>query len=318
MTHVNDRAVDKLGPLLLPVVDGLDDHPSNPSLSPERAPPPAAPVFLLHGADDTVIPSVETVLLAQLPARQDAGAGAAERPHHARRGRPLGGGAGRLGTDQVLARADEILGSRRGWGLGARGSGSHDVHSAKNRVLPGSRCSRRPAATQHAVPPPCPAVTTSRLAEARADRASPGGRTGDRVPRHAPQRSRPARSLAIEARRRRRPSPAEAARPPLARARSGQRPRSSDDRPGAIRLQKLLSMAGVASRRTAEVLIAEGRVTVNGAVVEHARRQGRARRGRRQGRRPAHPAGGARPLHPAQQAARLRDHAAAIPRAAGR
>jgi len=34
-----------------------------------------------------------------------------------------------------------------------------------------------------------------------------------------------------------------------------------------VRLQKLLSMAGVASRRTAEVLIAEGRVTVNGTVV---------------------------------------------------
>ncbi|MGD9906170.1 MAG: pseudouridine synthase [Vicinamibacterales bacterium] len=34
-----------------------------------------------------------------------------------------------------------------------------------------------------------------------------------------------------------------------------------------MRLQKLLSMAGVASRRAAETLIAEGRVTVNGAVV---------------------------------------------------
>ncbi len=65
MTHVNDRAVDKLGPLLFPIVDGLDDHPSNPSLSPERAAPPTAPVFLLHGADDTVIPTVETVLLAR-------------------------------------------------------------------------------------------------------------------------------------------------------------------------------------------------------------------------------------------------------------
>jgi 23S rRNA pseudouridine2605 synthase len=35
----------------------------------------------------------------------------------------------------------------------------------------------------------------------------------------------------------------------------------------AIRLQKILSAAGVASRRTAETLIAEGRVTVNGEVV---------------------------------------------------
>jgi len=65
MTHVNDRAVDKLGPLLFPIVDRLDDHPSNASLSPERAAPPAAPVFLLHGADDTVIPTVESVLLAR-------------------------------------------------------------------------------------------------------------------------------------------------------------------------------------------------------------------------------------------------------------
>jgi pseudouridine synthase len=39
------------------------------------------------------------------------------------------------------------------------------------------------------------------------------------------------------------------------------------DRAGAVRLQKLLSMAGVASRRAAEALIADGRVTVNGAVV---------------------------------------------------
>jgi len=35
----------------------------------------------------------------------------------------------------------------------------------------------------------------------------------------------------------------------------------------AIRLNKLLSQAGVASRRAAEVLIAQGRVEVNGAVV---------------------------------------------------
>ncbi|HSL20916.1 MAG TPA: pseudouridine synthase [Vicinamibacterales bacterium] len=34
-----------------------------------------------------------------------------------------------------------------------------------------------------------------------------------------------------------------------------------------IRLQKILSTAGVASRRTAETLIQQGRVTVNGAVV---------------------------------------------------
>ena len=30
-----------------------------------NATPPAAPVYLLHGVDDSVIPSVETVLLAE-------------------------------------------------------------------------------------------------------------------------------------------------------------------------------------------------------------------------------------------------------------
>ena len=65
MQYVNDRAVDKLGPVLLPVVDALANHPAMPSLSPERATPPTAPIFLLHGVDDNVIPSVETVLLAE-------------------------------------------------------------------------------------------------------------------------------------------------------------------------------------------------------------------------------------------------------------
>jgi hypothetical protein len=65
MQYVNDRAVDKLGPILLPVADGLRDHPGMAALSPERATPPTAPIFLLHGVDDNVIPSVETVLLAE-------------------------------------------------------------------------------------------------------------------------------------------------------------------------------------------------------------------------------------------------------------
>ena len=65
MQYVNDRAVDKLGPILLPVADGLKDHPGMPALSAERATPPTAPIFLLHGVDDNVIPSVETVLLAE-------------------------------------------------------------------------------------------------------------------------------------------------------------------------------------------------------------------------------------------------------------
>ena len=59
------QAVDKLGPILSPIADALTNHPAMPSLSPERARPPLAPVFLLHGVDDNVIPSVETVLLAE-------------------------------------------------------------------------------------------------------------------------------------------------------------------------------------------------------------------------------------------------------------
>ena len=63
MRHVNDRAVDKLGPILLPVVESLEDRDEHKDLSPERATPPSAAIYLLHGAEDNVIPSVETVLL---------------------------------------------------------------------------------------------------------------------------------------------------------------------------------------------------------------------------------------------------------------
>ena len=65
MQYVNDRAVDKLGPVLLPVIESLKNHPGMAALSAERATPPTAPIFLLHGVDDSVIPSVETVLLAE-------------------------------------------------------------------------------------------------------------------------------------------------------------------------------------------------------------------------------------------------------------
>lgn len=64
MRHVNDRAVDALGPRLFPIVDGLTGDPTVVALSPELVPPPDAPVFLLHGAEDTVIPPVETMFLA--------------------------------------------------------------------------------------------------------------------------------------------------------------------------------------------------------------------------------------------------------------
>ena len=63
MTYVNDRAVGKLGPALVPFLEqlGADD----PALSAELAPPPSAPVYLLHGEGDTVIPTAESVLLAE-------------------------------------------------------------------------------------------------------------------------------------------------------------------------------------------------------------------------------------------------------------
>lgn len=66
MRFVNDRSVTELGARLLPVVDALTNHPAMPALSPEQAPAaPAAPVFLLHGTDDNVIPSIETVMLGE-------------------------------------------------------------------------------------------------------------------------------------------------------------------------------------------------------------------------------------------------------------
>jgi dienelactone hydrolase len=63
MGYVNDRAVGKLGPVLVPHLNqlGADD----PALSPARATPPAAPVFLLHGDEDTVIPPTESFVLAE-------------------------------------------------------------------------------------------------------------------------------------------------------------------------------------------------------------------------------------------------------------
>ena len=61
LTYVNDRNVRALGPILEPHL-GLE---ADPAASPERAPMvPAAPVFLLHGDADVVIPTAESVVLA--------------------------------------------------------------------------------------------------------------------------------------------------------------------------------------------------------------------------------------------------------------
>jgi dienelactone hydrolase len=62
MGYVNDRDVSHLGPVLLPHVTALG---GDPALSPSRSTAPSADVYLLHGADDNVIPAVESVLLAR-------------------------------------------------------------------------------------------------------------------------------------------------------------------------------------------------------------------------------------------------------------
>jgi len=62
MRYVNDRDVVHLGPRLLPYV-GVSG--GDGALSVSKAPKPSVPVFLLHGTEDNVIPSVESEYLAQ-------------------------------------------------------------------------------------------------------------------------------------------------------------------------------------------------------------------------------------------------------------
>ncbi len=64
MTYVNDRNVKKLGPALVPYLS--ERGVESPTLSADRAESvPSAPVFLLHGSGDTVIPTAESVLLGE-------------------------------------------------------------------------------------------------------------------------------------------------------------------------------------------------------------------------------------------------------------
>jgi dienelactone hydrolase len=70
MTYVNDRNVSKLGPALVPYLSALGAD--SPTLSADRATSsPSAPVFLLHGSGDTVIPAAESVLLADYLRKKD-------------------------------------------------------------------------------------------------------------------------------------------------------------------------------------------------------------------------------------------------------
>jgi dienelactone hydrolase len=61
LAAVARRDVSRVGQSLAPAIDALA---ADPALSPERSPPPRAPVFLVHGAGDTVIPASETLALA--------------------------------------------------------------------------------------------------------------------------------------------------------------------------------------------------------------------------------------------------------------
>lgn len=61
LRYVIDRDVAHLGARLLPYVSALG---TDPALSVSRSPKPSAPVFLLHGIEDNVIPSVESEYLA--------------------------------------------------------------------------------------------------------------------------------------------------------------------------------------------------------------------------------------------------------------
>ncbi len=60
--YVNERDVAHLGPLLLPYIGA---YGGAAALSPARSPLPSAPVFLLHGRQDNVIPSFEAEHLTQ-------------------------------------------------------------------------------------------------------------------------------------------------------------------------------------------------------------------------------------------------------------
>ncbi len=62
LRYVNDRDVVHLGPRLLPFVSTSG---GDAALSVSKSPKPSAPVFLLHGTEDNVIPSVESEYLAQ-------------------------------------------------------------------------------------------------------------------------------------------------------------------------------------------------------------------------------------------------------------
>jgi hypothetical protein len=59
--YMSERDVVHLGARLLPYIG---EFGGDPALSVSRSPKPSAPVFLLHGSDDNVIPPIESEYLA--------------------------------------------------------------------------------------------------------------------------------------------------------------------------------------------------------------------------------------------------------------
>lgn len=62
MRYVNTRDVKALGPQFLAHLAGMTH---SPALSADQSPPPAAPVYLLHGSGDNVVPAVESRFMAR-------------------------------------------------------------------------------------------------------------------------------------------------------------------------------------------------------------------------------------------------------------
>jgi pimeloyl-ACP methyl ester carboxylesterase len=62
MAQVNARDVDSLGRTFLPLIEQAS---KSAALSPDRSPAPACPVYILHGADDNVVPAIESAWLGQ-------------------------------------------------------------------------------------------------------------------------------------------------------------------------------------------------------------------------------------------------------------
>jgi dienelactone hydrolase len=62
MRQVNARDVDSLGRAFLPLIEQASQ---SAALSPDRSPAPACPVYLLHGADDNVVPAAESAWLGR-------------------------------------------------------------------------------------------------------------------------------------------------------------------------------------------------------------------------------------------------------------